>query len=255
MAENAQEGYVKSHNASGVLTIEFYHPKSNSMPGSLLSVLVQHLHRANTPDIRVIVLKSAGNGAFCAGASFDELLAVSNEEEGFSFFMGFANVINEIRKSEKLVIARVQGKCVGGGVGIVAAADYAIGCELAEVKLSELAIGIGPFVIGPAVERKIGVSAFSQLAIDASMWRSGQWAKTKGLFAEMHPSVAGMDESVGRLASHLAHYSPRAMSEMKRIFWQGCESWDVLLAERARISGRLILSEEARTAIEAIRSK
>lgn len=254
MIDHSSEGYVKSYSSNGIGTIEFFHPKGNSMPSSLLSVLVQHLHRAGTPDIKVIVLKSAGSGAFCGGASFDELSAVSNEEEGFKFFMGFANVINEIRKMEKLVIARVHGKCVGGGVGIAAVADYAIACEPAEVKLSELAIGIGPFVIGPAVQRKIGVSAYSQLSIDAELWRSSQWAKTKGLFAEVHPSVDSMDESIERLTNALSHYSPEAMAEMKRVFWSGTESWDKLLEERARISGRLILSPFARQAIDKFKA-
>ena len=254
MTEN-ELGYVRSSTEHYITTIEFFHPKSNSMPSSLLSVLVQHLHRASSPDIKVIVLKSTGTGAFCAGASFDELMAVSNEEEGFHFFMGFANVINAIRKIEKLVIVRVQGKCVGGGVGIAAAADYAIAYEPAEVKLSELALGIGPFVIGPAVERKIGVSAYSQLAIDAELWRSSQWAKTKALYAEVHPTIESMDESIDRLSASLSHYDPVAMAEMKKVFWSGSANWDQLLEERARLSGQLILSSYAKAAIQKIKSK
>lgn len=253
MTDNNDEGYVKSHHTHGITTIEFFHPKSNSMPSDLLAVLVQHLHRANVPSTKVIVIKSAGSGAFCAGASFDELINISNEAEGFHFFMGFANVINEMRKSEKLIIARIHGKCVGGGVGIAAAADYTIACELADVRLSELSIGIGPFVIGPAVQRKMGISAFSQLAIDAGMWRTAQWAKTKGLFAEVHPSVESMDESVERISNSLAKYSHEAMSEIKRVLWSSYTDWDELLMERARISGRLIMGPEAREAIAKAR--
>lgn len=237
------------------MTIEFFHPKSNSMPASLLTALTQHLHRANTPDVKVIVLKSSGSGAFCAGASFDELLAVTNEEEGFHFFMGFANVINEMRRSDKIIIARIHGKAIGGGVGIAAAADYAIGMDHSDIRLSELAIGIGPFVIGPAVQRKIGLSAFSQLAIDAGMWRTGQWAKVKGLYAECHPSVESMDESVNRLAGTLSHYTADAMMAMKRVLWEGCGDWDELLPERARISGKLLLSPSAKDAIEKLKKK
>lgn len=254
MIDNSSEGNVKSYNANGICTIEFFHPKSNSMPSSLLSVLVQHLHRASSPDVKVIVLKSGGTGAFCAGASFDELMSVNNEEEGFHFFMGFANVINEIRKIDKLVIARIHGKCIGGGVGIAAAADYAIAYEPAEVRLSELALGIGPFVIGPAVERKIGVSAYSQLAIDAGLWRSSQWAKTKALYAEVHPSIESMDESIDRLSTSLSHYDPVAMAEMKKVFWAGCENWGPLLEERARLSGKLIMSPFAKMAIEKVKA-
>lgn len=255
MESNSERGYVKSNLSDGVLTIEFFHPKSNSMPGSLLTVLVQHLNRANRPEVRVIVLKSAGQGAFCAGASFDELLAVSNEEEAYHFFMGFANAINEMRKSEKLIIARVHGKAVGGGVGIVAAADYAIATEKADVKLSELAIGIGPFTISPAVERKMGMSAFSQLSINTTEWQNSRWALSKGLYADVYPDMESTDNAVNRLASTLSGYSNDAMREMKRVFWSGTENWESILSERASISARLVLTEQARSAIADIREK
>lgn len=253
MAENHADGYVKAQNAHGVMTIEFFHPKSNSLPAALLKDLAQKIHRANTPDTKVIVLRSAGEGAFCAGASFDELNQITDQTQGFEFFMGFARVINEIRKSDKIVIARVHGKCVGGGVGIASAADYAIAHEQAEVRLSELAIGIGPFVIGPAVQRKIGLSAFSQLAIDAGMWRSSQWAKIKGLFAEVHPTIESMDESIMKLSASLSKHSTAAMAGLKGVLWEGCETWDTLLAERARISGELILGEEAQESLRRIK--
>ena len=160
-----------------------------------------------------------------------------------------------MRKCKKLIIARVQGKCVGGGLGLVAASDYAIAVEKAEVKLSELSIGIGPFVVGPVIERKIGVAAFSHLAIDSHMWRNGDWAKRKGLFAELHTSVENMDESVYKLANKLAHSNPAAMAEMKKMFWKGTEHWDELLKERAAISGKLILGEHSKKAIGAIKVK
>lgn len=254
MADNLEEGYVKSSLSNGIYTIEFFHPKGNSLPGSLLSLLVQHLHRADGPGTKVIVLRSGGDGAFCGGASFDELISISNEEEAFHFFMGFANVINEMRKSDKLIIVRVHGKVVGGGVGIAAAGDYTIACEPAQVKLSELSLGIGPFTISPAVQRKIGISAFSQLAIDAGMWRSSQWAKIKALFSEVHPSVESMDESIERLSNVLSHYSSDAMTEMKRVFWAGYESWDDLLPQRARISARLLLNEHTKATLQKIKA-
>lgn len=250
------KGYVKSEFHNGVTTIEFFHPQSNSLPAKILDELAQVIHRAgNDPDTKVIVVCSAGEKAFCAGASFDELMAIKNEEEGLQFFSGFAHVINAMRLAPKFIIARIHGKCVGGGVGIAAAADYAIATEAAEIKLSELAVGIGPFVVGPAVERKIGPSAFSHLAIDATMWRNAEWAKRKGLFAEVHTHIDGMDESISRLSELLAHSSPDAMAEMKKIFWKGTEQWDKLLIERAAISGRLVLSEFTRMAIEKFRKK
>ncbi|HUS00650.1 MAG TPA: enoyl-CoA hydratase/isomerase family protein [Chitinophagaceae bacterium] len=244
------QGHVTSHTEHDITTIEFFHPQSNSLPGSILEELAGKIASAGTNvDTRVIILRSAGEGAFCAGASFDELSAINNEAEGLKFFSGFANVINAMRKCKKLIIGRIQGKCVGGGVGLAASADYAIAVDKAEIKLSELAMGIGPFVVGPAIERKIGASAFSQLAIDSALWRNAEWAKHKGLFAEVHNSIDNMDESVYRLANSLAHSNPVAMAEMKKILWKGTEHWDELLKERASISGRLILSEYAKNAI------
>lgn len=251
----ADEGYVKSHTEHGITTIEFFHPKSNSLPLKILDKLTQEIHYAGTHDTKVVVLRSAGDGAFCAGASFDELIAIKNESEGQVFFQGFANVINAMRKCKKLIIGRIHGKCVGGGLGLAAAVDYAITTKDIEVKLSELSLGIGPFVIGPAIERKIGVSAFSQLAIDATLWRNADWAKKKGLFAETHESVQNMDESIYRLSNTLAHYSPEAMAEMKKMFWKGTEHWDTILAESAAISGKLIFSDFARNAIEKFKIK
>lgn len=250
------DGYVKSAFHNGISTIEFFHPQSNSLPGKILEQLAQAIHGAGNDELtKVIILRSAGEKAFCAGASFEELTTIKNEEEGLQFFSGFANVINAMRICPKFIIGRIQGKCVGGGVGLAAAADYAIATEGAEVKLSELAVGIGPFVIGPAVERKIGKSAFSHLAIDATNWRTADWAKRKGLYAELHTDAAGMDESIHRLANILMHSSSEAMAEMKRIFWKGTEQWDKLLIERAAISGRLVLSEFTRNAIENFKAK
>jgi len=251
----ADEGYVKSHTEHGITTIEFFHPKSNSLPLKILDKLRQEIHYAGTHDTKVVVLRSSGDGAFCAGASFDELIAIKNESEGQVFFQGVANVINAMRKCKKLIIGRIHGKCVGGGLGIAAAVDYAIATKDIEVKLSELSLGIGPFVIGPAIERKIGTSAFSQLSIDATLWRNADWAKKKGLFAETHESVQNMDESIYRLANTLAHSSPEAMAEMKKMFWKGTENWDSLLSERAAVSGKLILSDFAKNAIEKFRIK
>jgi len=250
------EAYVKSETHKGVTSIEFFHPQSNSLPGKILHDLTVAIHRAEVdPDTKVIVLRSAGDKTFCSGASFDELVAIKNKEQGLAFFSGFANVINAIRICPKFVIGRIHGKCVGGGVGIAAACDYAIATENSDVKLSELAVGIGPFVVGPAVERKIGASAFSALSIDATMWRNADWAKRKGLFAEMHDSIENMDESIRRLADTLAHSSPEAMAEMKKIFWKGTDHWDSLLIERAAISGKLVLSDFTKNAIQKFKSK
>lgn len=251
MIQQIQQGYVKTEHHKGVTTIEFFHPQSNSLPGTILEQLAQTFHAiGNEEDTKVIILQSAGDRTFCAGASFDELVSIQTEKQGLEFFSGFANVINAMRKCPQLIIGRVQGKCVGGGVGLAASVDYCIAMNKAEIKLSELAVGIGPFVVGPAVERKIGTSAFSQLAIDATMWRNAEWARRKGLFAEVHDSIENMDESIARLADTLVHSNPEAMAALKKIFWKGTDHWDELLKERAAISGRLVLSDFTRTALQ-----
>lgn len=256
MVDERSEGYVKSELHKGVATVEFFHPQSNSLPGKILQELASAItHAGEDPNVVVVILRSAGEKTFCAGASFDELVAIQNENEGMAFFSGFAHVINAMRTCPKFIIGRIHGKAVGGGVGLAAAVDYAIATEAVEIKLSELAVGIGPFVVGPVVERKIGTAAFSALAIDAANWRNAEWAKRKGLFSEVHENTGNMDEAVHRLADHLSHSSPEAMAEMKKIFWKGTENWDKLLIERAAISGRLVLSEFTRNAIAKFKTK
>ena len=250
------DGYVKTEFHKGVATIEFSHPQSNSLPGILLEQLAQAIHSVgNDNETNVIVIRSTGEKAFCAGASFDELSAIKNKNQGLEFFSGFANVINAMRICPKIIIGRIHGKCVGGGVGIAAAVDYAIAAEGADVKLSELAIGIGPFVVGPAVERKIGLSGYTQLAIDATQWRNADWARKKGLYAELHPTIEGMDESIERLTYSLVHSSPAAIEELKKVFWKGTEHWDKLLLERAAISGKLVLSDFTKNALASLKKK
>lgn len=256
MIEN-KEGYVSHSIAeSGIATIEFQHPMSNSLPGAILRKLAETVTElGNNDTVKVIILTSAGEKAFCAGASFDELISITTTEDGQRFFSGFAMVINAMRKCPKFVIARIQGKAVGGGVGLASAADYAIALKGASIKLSELAVGIGPFVVGPAVERKMGLSAFSELSIDASSWRSCSWAREKGLYASVHETVAEMDEAILTLATTLSKSSPEAMKDLKAVLWQGTEHWDELLASRAGISGRLVLSDFAVNAISAFKAK
>ncbi len=255
MESKSELGGVELTVENGVGTVTFSHPAGNSLPGKLLKDLAVAIANAGEDSrIRVIVLKSGGERAFCAGASFDELMSIADPEVGKRFFMGFANVINAMRKAPKFVVARVQGKTVGGGVGLAAAADYCLATTYASVKLSELAIGIGPFVVGPAVERKIGVSAMSQLAIDATEWRTAGWARDRGLFADVFDDIPKLDAAVANLTQKLAQSNPEAMKLLKRTFWKGTEDWDTLLEERAAMSGTLVLGEFTRTAIEQFRS-
>lgn len=250
------EAFVKSDISNGIGTITFFHPQSNSMPGTQLRNLAAEIEKLGRDNsVKVIVLQSEGAKAFCAGASFDELISIKDLETGKKFFSGFAGVINAMRKAPKFIIARVQGKAVGGGVGIASSADYTIAVKGASVKLSELAVGIGPFVVGPAVERKVGNSAFSQLTINATEWQSAEWAKEKGLYAELHDTAEQMDASIAALAGRLATSNPEAMAMLKKVMWQGTDHWDELLIERAGMSGKLVLSEFTINAINQFKAK
>ena len=248
--------YVKLTTENGIGTIEFFHPQSNSLPGHILAELATTITSAGEDEnIKVIILKSAGDRAFCAGASFDELAAIDTPENGKKFFSGFANVINAARKCPKFIIGRVQGKTVGGGVGMASATDYCFSTKFSAVKLSELAIGIGPFVIGPAVERKVGTSAFTSMTINATKWFDSNWAREKGLYTEVFDTTEEMDTAIEKLASTLSTSNPKAMEGLKKVMWEGTNHWDTLLMERAVSSGKLVLSDFTRNAINKFKSK
>lgn len=255
MYDEIRNGSVDVTTDRGIATLSFGHPAQNALPGRLLSALcdaVESLGRDTT--VKVVILKSEGQRAFCAGASFGELSTLGDFEQSLKFFSGFAEVINAMRKCPKFIIGRIQGKAVGGGVGLAAATDYCLATSEAAVKLSELAVGFGPFVVGPAIERKIGTSAMSQLAIDAGAWRSARWAMEKGLYAAIYDTIPELDAAVETLAGQLSAANPEAMHALKSVCWQGTEHWDVLLAERAAISARLALSPFTKAAIAAFKS-
>jgi methylglutaconyl-CoA hydratase len=234
-----------------IATVSFSHPASNSFPSDLLQKLTSEINHLSTLDaVSVIVLKSEGTGVFCAGASFDELLSVSNEKEGNLFFSGFANVINAMRKCTKPIVGRIHGKAVGGGVGLAAACDYTFATNNSAIKLSEIAIGIGPFVIEPAVSRKIGKTAFTEMTLTPTLWKTAQWAKEKGLFTEVFETIELLDENLKNFTLELSSYNPEALVEIKKVFWEGTSNWDSLLYERASISGRLVLSNFTKQALE-----
>ena len=248
--------FVKLTVDNKIGTIEFFHPQSNALPGNILAKLANTIETAGKDNsIKVIILKSTGDRAFCAGASFDELIAIDNENIGKEFFSGFANVINAARKCPKFIIGRVQGKAVGGGVGMASATDYCFATKFAAAKLSELAIGIGPFVVGPSVERKIGTAAFCAMTINAEKWFDANWAREKGLYTEVFDLADEMDTEIQKLATTLSQSNPEAMQELKKVMWEGSENWDTLLMERAERSGKLVLSEFTRNAIEKFKTK
>jgi methylglutaconyl-CoA hydratase len=249
MTSQNPNGSILTTIENKIATLEFGHPASNSFPSDLLNRLTNELNNlSQNTEVKVIVLKSSGSGAFCAGASFDELLAVSNLEEATKFFSGFANVMNAMRNCSKIIIGRIRGKVVGGGVGLVAACDYALATTESSIKLSELAIGIGPFVIEPSVSRKIGKTAMTEMTLETN-WKTAVWAKQKGLYAKVFATTTELDAEIAAFANKLVSYNPEALLEMKKIFWEGTENWNTLLYERAEISGKLILSDFSRNAL------
>ncbi|WP_435133941.1 enoyl-CoA hydratase/isomerase family protein [Formosa sp. A9] len=249
-----EQPFVKHSIENRVCYITFFHPSHNALPSDLLQQLKVKIEWAGaTDDVQVIVLQSGGDRTFCAGASFNELILIDDEVAGKAFFLGFAHVINAMRKCSKPIIGRVQGKAVGGGVGLAAAADYCLATQYASIKLSELSIGIGPFVIEPAVTRKIGVSNMSQMTLNAETFYSADWAKNNGLFAEVFESIEALDDAVAILAKKLASYNPDALQAMKKVIWNNTDHWDELLAERAQISGTLVLSDFTKRVLEGYR--
>lgn len=252
---SSPDGYVQTEITDGIGRIEFFHPKSNALPGAILRDLAAAVTALGAdPAVRVIVLRSGGSGPFCAGASFDELTTIASPEQGLEFFSGFARVILAMIRAPKFVISRVHGKAAGGAVGLIAASDFSMAVTTASAKLSELAVGIGPFVVGPVIEKKIGLAAFGAMSVDAD-WRDAAWGERHGLYAKLFDGVTAMDAAVDTLATTLAASNPEAMAQLKRVFWAGTEQWDALLAERAAMSGSLVLSDFTRRAIGAFTTR
>jgi methylglutaconyl-CoA hydratase len=250
-----KNGYVSLDIKDKIGFITFFHPKSNSLPSGILAQLAETIEKAGkNHEINTIVLQSEGDKAFCAGASFDELILLENLVQSKVFFMGFAKVINAMRKAPKFIITRVQGKAVGGGVGLIAASDYVLAHKDSSVKLSEYALGIGPNVVGPAVERKIGRASFSQMSMDFE-WYSAEWALNRGLFANVYDSTHDLDKAIAKLAKKFSETSPDAARELKKIFWEGTDNWDELLESRAEVSGVLVLSDFTKNYIRQFKDK
>jgi len=250
MATKRENGSLYTKIENKIATVEFGHPASNSFPNELLERLANEFNKLSlNTDITLIILKSEGEKAFCAGASFDELMAVDNLEDGKQFFSGFANVINAMRKCSKIIVGRVQGKTVGGGLGILSACDYVLATEASAIKLSELSIGIGPFVIAPAIKRKMGVSGLTELSLEPTAWKNAYWAKEKGLYAKVYENIEELDKEIDYFSEKLASYNPEALFEMKKTLWLGTENWDELLLENAAVSGKLVLSDFTKKAL------
>ncbi len=246
-----ESGSLYTHTENGIATVEFFHPASNSLPSNLLNRMVTAFNElSDDNNVKVIILKSEKDRTFCAGASLEELLAIDNPIDGVAFFSGFGKLVNAMRKCKKPIIGRVQGKAVGGGVGIIAACDYAMATEQSSIKLSEISIGIGPFVVEPAIRRKIGVGATAELALNPAMWQNAYWAKDKGLYARVFDSIADLDKETTILSEQLASYAPQAVQHLKKVLWEGTDHWDNLMNERAQICGHLVLSETTKKALQ-----
>lgn len=247
--------YIKNDITGNIATIEFYHPKSNSFPSTQLSELSRLFETlGKNEEVKVIILKSTGDRVFSAGASFDELLTINDIQKGKKFFMGFANVIMAMRNCPKFIVGCITGKVVGGGVGLVAACDYALASESASVRLSELSIGIGPFVIEPAITRKIGITGFSEMTMNPTEWKSSEWIKGKGMYNFVYPNAETCEKAANKFAHDLAVYSPEAMKELKNIFWKSTDDWKEIMPKRAELSGRLVLSDFTKQTLNKLKN-
>lgn len=250
------EPYVSTRVVGRIAEVEFFHPSGNSLPSHMLQKLSTAFDELReNREVAVIVLKSGGGKAFCGGASFDELIQIQNLEQGKRFFSGFANLINAMRKAPQIVVGRIHGKTVGGGIGLACACDYAFGTVHSHLKLSELAVGIGPFVVGPAIERKAGKAAFQEMALEPAVWKSAEWAFQKGIFQYLAKDEKELNEKTEAFALQLTEYNPEALFELKKVFWQNTDNWDTLLIQRAEISGMLVLSEFTKSFIQKFKSK
>lgn len=255
MSNATQDGEVSTELRDAFAFVRFSHPKSNSLPGALLRRMAQQITEIGANSgVKVIVLQSGGTGAFCAGASFDEMKAVNDAAAGREFFSGFAKVILAMARAPQFVVTRVHGKVTGGGVGLVAASDYSIAVSAASLKLSELAVGLGPFVIGPVVERKVGKGPFEAMSIDAD-WRDAAWAERHGLYSRVVDDVGDLDKALEKLLVFLSQANPEAIRQLKHVFWADIEDWPAVLERRAAISGALALSAHTRAAIERFEKK
>src|SRR5690606_8836165 len=254
MGTTRTNGSLYTNIVNGIATVEFGHPAGNSFVADLLDRLTLAIDQlSENIEVSVIVLRSEGDRAFCGGASFEELTQISTLSEGKIFFNRFALLINSMRRCKKVIVGRVQGKTVGGGVGIVAACDYVFAAEAAAVRLSELTIGIAPLVIAPAVERKIGVAALSEISLSPTEWKNAYWALEKGLFSKIFPKLGELDREQGIFTDNLAKYNPEALMEWRKVLWEGTDHWDKLLTDRAELSGRLVLSEQTKTALHTFK--
>ncbi|MFN4299518.1 MAG: enoyl-CoA hydratase/isomerase family protein [Thermaurantimonas sp.] len=250
------QSYVRTTIKERIAEVEFFHQAGNSLPSNMLKEVADAFKKlSGMADVSVIVLRSGGDKAFCGGASFDELIQIENLEQGKAFFSGFANVINAMRKAPQIVIGRIHGKAVGGGIGLACSCDYTFGTIHSHIKLSELAVGIGPFVVGPAIERKAGKAAFSEMALEPAVWKSAEWAHQKGIYQYLAKDQTELEEKTMALAMQLTEYNPQALFELKKIFWQNTENWDDLLLQRAEISGKLVLSDFTKSFIKKFKNK
>ncbi|QNL48865.1 enoyl-CoA hydratase/isomerase family protein [Olivibacter sp. SDN3] len=249
-------GKITTTISNQVATVIFEHPSHNALPSDLLKQLAAEIRNlGKNKAINVILLTSAGIKTFCAGANFDELLTIRDRDSGKTFFAGFAHVINEIRLSSKLVIGRVQGKAIGGAVGLAAACDYCFAHVNAHIKLSELTIGIGPFVIAPVIQRKMGLNALTRLSFNPEIFRSADWAMKYGLFQSVYEDIEQLDEAVQEFCQKLSKYPPTALSELKKTLWQGTDHWDTMLLSQAEISGSLVVEQQTKTLLENFKNK
>lgn len=210
----------------------------------------------NAQEVRAVVLAANGT-AFCAGADLNWMkkMAGYTREENLADATQLADMLRTIHACPKPVVARVQGDCYAGGMGLVAACDIAIAAETVNFCLSEVKLGLIPATISPYVIRAMGESAARRYFLTAERF-SAQEALRIG-FIHQVATPDGLDAAVADIVRSLSANSPHAMREAKRLVQDvaGAPLTADLIADTAERIADIRSSDEGKEGVAAFLEK
>jgi Enoyl-CoA hydratase/carnithine racemase len=243
-----------SVDTRGVATLTLNRPdKHNALDGATM----QELHAAliaiaGNSQARVVVLTGAG-ASFCAGADIAHMRSMmgATEQQNVDDALLLVRCLRTLDELDKPVIARVNGNVFGGGVGLVACADIAIGAQTAKFALTEVRLGIVPAAISPYVVTAIGNRNARRLFLTAAPFDAAE-ARSIGLL-HFTASAEQLDAVVATQVDHLLRGGPEALLAAKKLVrrMSGLGDRDVLGEETARLLARLRVSPEGREGLSA----